>query len=290
MKEKKKIMLMDMANLGIRTATACFRDDPTDTHYTKWKEKVLGSLVDLIQKTGADSAILCQEGKKNWRFDVYDKYKAHRKEEKAKSKMDFDTYYPMYDMFCDALRQYVPNIYQLKVNRAEGDDLIAVLTKNLTKNYEVICVSTDRDFYQLLKYEGYKQYHPIKRNFVQVANPERYLLEKIIVGDKNDGVPHVKPRVSFRTAPKIIDEGLDEWLKREGLQKEYERNKTLIDFDCIPVDVQDDIMTEFRNLRYSPMFKRDFNDFVNAIGCPQLIMNSPEYASTLCRMERIDAQ
>lgn len=289
MKERKKILLIDMANLGIRTGMAAFRDDPLNW-LNNWKSEVIGKLVDYIQRTSADSVVLCQEGKKNWRFEVYDKYKSHRKEEKAKSKMDFDAFYPMFDYFCSMLRQYAPNIYQLKVDRAEGDDLIAVLTKNLTPRNEVICVSTDRDFYQLLKYDGYKQYHPIKKTFVQVINPERYLLEKIIVGDKGDGVPHVKPRVSKGTAPTIIDQGLDEWLDKFNLHAEFERNKTLIDFDCIPVDVQDSIMTNFRSIRYSPMSKRDFSLFVTAIGCPQLIMLSPEYANVLSSMERIDAQ
>ena len=288
MKEKKKILLVDMANLGIRTGMACFRDDPVNWLHD-WKTEVLGKLVELIQKTDATSVILCQEGKKNWRFEVFDQYKSHRKEEKAKAKMDYEKYYPMFDDFCDKLKKYIPNIYQLKVERAEGDDLIAILTKNLTPKNEVICVSTDRDFYQLLKYEGYKQYNPLKRSYVQVLNPERYLLEKIVVGDKGDGVPHVKARVSIKTAATIVENGLQEWIEKEGVQKEYERNKTLIDFDCIPPDVQHAIMLEFKKTRFSPMAKRDFQEFITAIGCGDLFFDCQEYANTFCRMERIDA-
>lgn len=288
MKEKKKILLVDMANLGIRTGMACFRDDPVNWLHD-WKTEVLGKLVELIQKTDATSVILCQEGKKNWRFEVFDQYKSHRKEEKAKAKMDYEKYYPMFDDFCDKLKKYIPNIYQLKVERAEGDDLIAILTKNLTPKNEVICVSTDRDFYQLLKYEGYKQYNPLKRSYVQVLNPERYLLEKIVVGDKGDGVPHVKARVSIKTAATIVENGLQEWIEKEGVQKEYERNKTLIDFDCIPPDVQHAIMLEFKKTRFAPMAKRDFQEFITAIGCGDLFFDCQEYANTFCRMERIDA-
>lgn len=288
MKSRKKILLVDMANLGIRTGMSEFKSDPINWLHN-WKTAVLEKLVEMIQKTDANSVVLCQEGKRNWRFDVFDQYKSHRKEEKAKAKMDYEAYYPMFDDFCDKLKQYLPNIYQLKVERAEGDDIIAVLTKNFTEKNDVICVSTDRDFYQLYKFNGYKQYNPIKRNYVQVLDPERYLLEKIVVGDKGDGVPHVKSRVSVKTAATIVENGLEEWIKKEKVQKEYERNKTLIDFECIPADVQHAIMLEFKKSRFAPMAKRDFSEFINAIGCGELLFECQEYANTFCRMERIDA-
>lgn len=288
MSERKKIMLVDLANMAIRTGMACYRDDPTDTLYNGWKTEILKNMDNLIQTLQADSVILCLEGKKNWRYSVYEEYKSNRKEAKAKSVLDFDRFYPMCDDFFDKLRKYVPNIYQLKVDCAEGDDLIATLTKNLTPRYEVICVSTDRDFYQLLKYDGYRQYNPIKRQFVSVVNPERYLLEKIIVGDKGDGVPHVKPRVSVKTAAKIVDEGLDEWLDKEGLRENFERNKTLISFDCIPVEVQVKIMEEFKKLRFQPMSKRDFSEFLSAIGCNNLFFETPEYVNTFSKLEMIN--
>jgi 5'-3' exonuclease len=243
-----------------------------------------------VQKTEANSVILCQEGKKNWRYEIFDAYKAHRKEEKAKSKLDFDTFYPVADAFCEKLRQYIPNIYQLKVEGSEGDDLIAVLTKNLTPKYEVICVSTDRDFYQLLKYDGYKQYHPIKRQFIHVVNPERYLLEKVVVGDKTDGIPHIKPRVSTKTAADIVENGLEDWLNEQTdeVKANFERNKKLIDFDYIPVHVQLKIMEEFKKLRFSSMSMRDMSEFLMAAGLANKFDKVPEYANTFIRLERID--
>lgn len=276
--------------MAIRTGCKCYRDDPTDTTYNNWKCEILENLATLVQKTEANSVILCQEGKKNWRYDIFDAYKAHRKEEKAKAKLDFDTFYPVADAFCEKLRQYIPNIYQLKVEGSEGDDLIAVLTKNLTPKYEVICVSTDRDFYQLLKYEGYKQYHPIKRQFIHVVNPERYLLEKVVVGDKGDGIPHIKPRVSVKTAADIVENGLEDWLNEQTdeVKANFERNKKLIDFDYIPVHVQLKIMEEFKKLRFSSMNMRDMSEFLMAAGLANKFDKVPEYANTFIRLERID--
>ena len=290
MKQRKRILLVDLANMAIRTGCKCYRDDPTDTTYNNWKCEILENLATLVQKTEANSVILCQEGKRNWRYEIFDAYKAHRKEEKAKSKLDFDTFYPVADAFCEKLKQYIPNIYQLKVEGSEGDDLVAVLTKNLTPKYEVICVSTDRDFYQLLKYEGYKQYHPIKRQFIHVVNPERYLLEKVVVGDKGDGIPHIKPRVSTKTAADIVENGLEDWLNEQTdeVKANFERNKKLIDFDYIPVHVQLKIMEEFKKLRFSSMSMRDMSEFLIAAGLANKFDKVPEYANTFIRLERID--
>jgi hypothetical protein len=154
----------------------------------------------------------------------------------------------------------------------------------------VICVSTDRDFYQLLKYEGYKQYHPIKRQFIHVVNPERYLLEKVVVGDKGDGIPHIKPRVSTKTAADIVENGLEDWLNEQTdeVKANFERNKKLIDFDYIPVHVQLKIMEEFKKLRFSSMSMRDMSEFLMAAGLANKFDKVPEYANTFIRLERID--
>jgi 5'-3' exonuclease len=258
--------------------------------YNGWKCEILENIAEMVQKTEANSVVLCQEGKKNWRYEVFPDYKSNRKEAKAKSKLDFDTFYPIADEFCDKLRRYVPNIYQLKVEGSEGDDLIAILTKYLTPKNEVVCISTDRDFYQLLKYDGYKQYNPIKRQYVHVVNPERYLLEKIVVGDKGDGIPHVKPKVSVKTAASIVESGLEDWLSREDeqIRANFERNKKLIDFDCIPVPVQQKVIEEFKKLRFSSMSMRDMTQFLFAVGLGNQFDKVPEYANTFIKLERID--
>ena len=154
----------------------------------------------------------------------------------------------------------------------------------------MICVSTDRDFYQLLKYEGYKQYHPIKRQYIHVMNPERYLLEKVVVGDKGDGIPHIKPRVSTKTAADIVENGLEDWLNEQTdeVKANFERNKKLIDFDYIPVHVQLKIMEEFKKLRFSSMSMRDMSEFLMASGLANKFDKVPEYANTFIRLERID--
>lgn len=297
MKDRKKILLVDLANLCIRTGCTSYRKNPTDIRFINWKSDILRELASLIHETEANSVILCKEGKKNWRYEIYDEYKWDRKDRKAKSKLDFSIFFPVVDDFFDKLRKYVPNIYQLQVDCAEGDDLIAVLTKFFTPKKEVICVSNDRDFYQLLKYDGYRQYHPVKREFIHVINPERYLLEKVLVGDKGDCIPHIKPRVSKVTAAGIVDRGVEEWLAEEKekdpkagaqIEKNIERNKKLIDFDFIPAHVQNKIIEGVKNLKFSSMSTRDMSEFLLTVELGNMFDKIPEYTNTFIKLERID--
>lgn len=48
----------------------------------------------------------------------------------------------------------------LKVDRCEGDDLIAVITKHYT-DAKIEIISTDRDLNQLMKRKNVKQYEPV---------------------------------------------------------------------------------------------------------------------------------
>jgi 5'-3' exonuclease len=56
------------------------------------------------------------------------------------------------------------------------------------------------------------------------------------MGDKGDNIPAIAPRVGSANAIKIY-KNLDEELKNPIKNQNFERNKVLIDFDCIPLDV-----------------------------------------------------
>jgi hypothetical protein len=110
------------------------------------------------------------------------------------------------------------------------------------------------------------------------------------VGDKGDGIPHIKPRVSTKTAADIVENGLEDWLNEQTdeVKANFERNKKLIDFDYIPVHVQLKIMEEFKKLRFSSMSMRDMSEFLMAAGLANKFDKVPEYANTFIRLERID--
>lgn len=216
--------------------------DPTDTNFTQWKNMMLRSIRKLFAEHEVGRVIFCLEGRANWRKTYYPEYKANRAVARNESKVDFDAFFPEHDKFVESLKNLLTNCMFLRVEHAEADDLIAVITKKY-RNWNIVNISTDRDFYQLLKYPNYRQFDAIKSQWIEVLNPENYLLEKIILGDAGDNIPKLKQRVGPKTAAKIInsEEGLEEWLKLENLEKEFERNMTLISFDFIPEEIENSI-------------------------------------------------
>jgi 5'-3' exonuclease len=69
---------------------------------------------------------------------------------------------------------------------------------------------------------------------------------KIITGDPSDNIPSVFPKCGPKTALKYYNnrELLEQKLKEsETFQKQYELNKTIIDFNCIP----EELVNEFMN-------------------------------------------
>lgn len=86
------------------------------------------------------------------------------------------------------------------VEKVEADDVIAFIAEGFSrKAHKVTIVSTDRDFFQILK-ENIEIYNPIsKQRFTkdnakaQIAtNPENYLIMKALVGDNSDNLRGVQ--------------------------------------------------------------------------------------------------
>lgn len=86
------------------------------------------------------------------------------------------------------------------VEKVEADDVIAFIAEGFSrKAHKVTIVSTDRDFFQILK-ENIQIYNPIsKRIFTKDnakeqihTNPDNYLIMKAMVGDNSDNLRGVQ--------------------------------------------------------------------------------------------------
>jgi hypothetical protein len=157
----------------------------------------------------------------------------------------------------DELAEHMP--YKvLNVHGAEADDIIATLVKN-TKE-KVLILSGDKDFIQLQKYGNVKQYAPIQKKWVDGVDPNRYIKEHILKGDRGDSIPNfLSPDDTFinniRQKP-INKKKLDYWIDSDpkGFCNEYQyrnfqRNQRLVDFDYIPKEVEQNIMSEYNNIK-----------------------------------------
>lgn len=135
--------------------------------------------------------IFCVD-KSSWRKDIYPQYKEHRKKAREESQIDWKSFYPVIDELIQTLDNDFP-FKVIAVNKAEGDDIIAVLAKTFHKQESVLVVSEDKDMKQLKKY-GINIYKPIQKAFDQssIADVTQYMQLHILLGDKVDNIPSIK--------------------------------------------------------------------------------------------------
>tara|TARA_R110001592_G_scaffold13346_4_gene61458 strand:+ start:285 stop:1130 length:846 start_codon:yes stop_codon:yes gene_type:complete len=224
------------------------------------RHMVLNSLrgYNLKFKDEYGLAVLCADGANPWRRDIFPNYKFKRKKNRDESGIDWSALFSMISEIREELTQNFPYI-TLHIDGVEADDIIAVLVKENYTKEKIMIVSGDKDFIQLHKYKGVKQYAPIQKKFVESDDPINYLHEQVIKGDRSDGVPNILSADDvFVTGTKqrpINKKRLEEWADIENIplgsetKKYYERNKKLIDLDEIPDLIYNDIKEKYINYK-----------------------------------------
>ena len=183
--------------------------------------------------------VICTDYLSSWRKDAFPYYKAHRKvqrEKQQKEGVDWKSLFDIIAKITEELEDYFP--YKVvQIPHAEGDDVIAVLAKHAKE--PCLIVSSDKDFNQLYKYKTVRQFSPMKQQMLKGIDPERYLKEHIIRGDKGDGIPNILSAgnciVEGERQKPISKKKVEEWIKNESWpEHHWKRNQELIDFDYIP--------------------------------------------------------
>lgn len=219
--------------------------------------------------------IICCDSKKYWRKDIFPYYKASRKKDREKSGVDWSTMFNTLSLVRQELIDYFP-YKTLMVEGAEADDIIGTLVHKYNQyEKEILILSSDKDFMQLQVYPNVKQYSPVHKKYIRTADPELYLREHIIKGDRGDGIPNIaSPDSTFvnggRQKPmrkKIIDQiantnvlTTDE--VNEDIKRNYARNQQLVDLSYTPKELQDEIVSAYTNYDVKDRSGL-FNYFVN---------------------------
>ena len=222
------------------------------------RHTVLNTLRSYRQKFSEQygELVICCDSRRNWRKKYYVHYKAHRSKARKESDFNWDSLFQSLNKVKEELRDFFP-YHVLQVPYAEADDVIGVITEYLTSD-PILIISGDKDFQQLQKYENVTQWSPLKKELVVQSDPERYLKEHIMRGDKGDGVPN------FLSADDTFTEGgrqvpiskkkIAEWIELEpsifcdyNMLKGYTRNRTLVDLSYIPDPLKDDIIELFND-------------------------------------------
>lgn len=250
------------------------------------RHMVLNSLRSYRAKFGRKygDLVICVDSKNYWRREVFPYYKHGRKKNRENSVIDWPMVFETLNKLRVELSEFMP--YRVvNIDRAEADDVIAIVAKQEHLAENVLVLSGDKDFGQLQKYKNIDQYAPIQKTFINVDSPVEFLREHIMKGDDGDGIPNfLSPDDVFATGGRqkpLKKTDLARWIKianplqfcTPAMWKGYERNQELIDLNNIPKSVVDPIIEEWdkpftpnRKLIYDYFVQFDLVEMLKHIG------------------------
>jgi hypothetical protein len=220
-------------------------------------------------KQYGDIVIAC-DGRKYWRRDFFEFYKASRKKAREESDLDWHLIFDILGEIREDIKKYFP--YKvIHLEKCEADDIVATLVKYTQENelvsegivqepQPVLIVSSDKDFKQLHRFNNVRQWSPIQKKYVKINQSElrEFVIEHVVKGDSGDGIPNIlskddiflsgerqKP-VSAKRLEEFYEKGFDA-CKNDEERRNWHRNSTLVDFAYIPEDVSNNITNEYLN-------------------------------------------
>jgi len=216
-----------------------------------------------FRKEYGEMIIAC-DSKNVWRREYFPNYKAGRKANREKSDHDWTAIFQLLHMIKDEIKTFLP--YKvIEVETCEADDVIATLIKRLRRvvgpNHlkNTLILSGDKDFIQLHS-PSVKQYNPVLNKYVgKGEDPVIYLREHVLKGDRSDGIPNILSDdnvfVEGRRQKPLSKKKINSWVNEvfptftDEEQKHYDRNRKIIDLNCIPQHIEDKINNEFNDVK-----------------------------------------
>lgn len=234
----------------------------------------LSTLKSYKKKYGKEygEMVICCDGRKYWRKEIFEHYKASRKKNREASDLDWKLIFDTLSEMREDIAKHFP-WRVIHVDRAEADDIIAIMTEWVQKNdliveglveepQKVLILSSDKDFKQLqlapFSSGNVRQWAPMQKKFITASKKEimDFTIEHIVKGDTGDGIPNIlskddvfvsgdrqKP-VSAKRLAEFFEKGIDA-CRNDEEKRNWSRNAKLIAFDNIPKDVQQSIVDTY---------------------------------------------
>ena len=233
----------------------------------------LSTIKSYKKKYGKEfgQVVIACDGRKYWRKEIFEHYKAGRKKARDASDLDWKLIFDTLSEMRDDLVKFFP--YKvIHVDRAEADDVIATMTKWLQSNelvqqglvedaQKILILSSDKDFKQLQLLEGeVKQWSPMQKKYVTASKSEikTWMIEHVAKGDSGDGVPNVlsaddvfvkgerQKVMSAKRLEEFLEKGKDA-CRTDTERRNWDRNEKLVLFEYIPEDIQNEIVQTYLN-------------------------------------------
>lgn len=277
----RKLLLMDFSNIAYATyySMGAYMSDEYDTEEEQmriWKHMMLNSIRKNKMKHNPTEYIICADSK-SWRRKAFQFYKAKRDQVKKESDIDIRFFIETMNSFLDDLRKHFPYPV-IKLNGAEADDIIAVLSETLRGSFDqVVIASNDKDFKQLVN-GNIKLWSMREEKWIEVGDTTEYLITHILKGDASDGIPNVRSADEvfitdgMRQKPcgpkligKILEQGVQEWIDENDLRRNYNRNRKLIELsrEAIPMGLWEKVVDIYKEYdRVKPNYTKIMGYFV----------------------------
>ena len=256
------MILLDLNQVMIANLMVQIQGGKSDLQEDLIRHMVLNSIRLYRQKFKEyGELVICADDKNYWRKDVFPYYKAHRKEDREKSDLDWKLIFETLNKVKSEIKENFP--YRvIQVPRAEADDVIGTLTNkfgvylNNESSEKILILSGDKDFGQLQKYTNVEQFSPVTKRWVKVTDPRRFLREHIMKGDRGDGIPNFLSHDSCIVAKErqkpLASKKLNSWVDQEPEQfctdemlRNYKRNEQLVDLDFVPNEIRNEVNRQY---------------------------------------------
>ena len=247
------MILIDFTQTVIAGLMAQIKSNDGEINENMLRHMILNSLRNYQKRYASDygEMVLCTDASHPWRRDFFPLYKANRKKTREADDKDWQLIFDTLHEVKMEIKENFPYRY-MYVDNCEADDIIAVLTKHSKE--PVLIVSGDKDFQQLQKYDYVRQWSPNLNKFVDCDEPDMFLKEHILKGDKSDGIPNILSNddcldLGIRQTP-LRKPVLEKYLRisienDDKYYRNYLRNQNLIDLDMIPDKIEDAILSEY---------------------------------------------
>lgn len=217
-----KVLIIDAMNTFLRSFAIINHINPKGNH--------IGGLTGFLKSVGfaiksinPTRVIVVFEGEGSTlnKKNLYPDYKGNRKLKRITNFSGFNDQAEESESIENQLLRLVEYLQCLPldmavIDRAEADDTMAYLATKFAPTHDVVIMSSDQDFLQLVN-DKITIYSPTKKKFYDSAKvieeynvpPQNYLQVKILLGDSSDnvpGVPKLGPKKLLKNFPELLEE------------------------------------------------------------------------------------
>ena len=206
-----------------------------------------------IHKSVSPTIIVGKDCKREniWRNELFPKYKGTRANGAEDGFMGGPFFKMVYqdNLFIEGGAKTI-----LYHNKLEADDCVALSVKRVLDKYadcNVYIITSDKDYLQLAEPRVHIYNLAFKKITDQkssTGSAECDLFCKIVMGDISDNIPSVFPKCGPKTALKYYQDQASFKTRLESSDafvSQYNTNKKIVDFNEIPVLLQNEFFTSF---------------------------------------------